>query len=94
VVVLYDDSSQNGFWKLAKVEAFIQGVDKQVRGAVICIPTREGRTFPLRRPVNQLCPLEINFTEESQDIRTPDSMQSWSMGGEGGRGCICHVCIM
>jgi len=66
VVVLYDDSSRRGFWKLAKVEMLIRGVDGQVRGAVVRVPSREGRTTTLRRPVNQLYPLEIS----SEDVDT------------------------
>ena len=63
VVVLYDDSSRRGFWKLDKVETLIKGVDGQVRGAVVRIPSREGKTTTLRHPVNQLYPLEISCTE-------------------------------
>jgi len=76
VVVLYDDSSRRGFWKLAKVETLIWGVDEQVSGAVVHVPTREVRTSTLRRPVNQLYPLEINCTEESQGNSTTESVNS------------------
>ena len=64
VVVLYDESSRRGFWKLAKVDALIKGADEQVRGAVIRVPSRDGRTTILRRPVNQLYPLEISCNDE------------------------------
>jgi len=50
IVVLYDNS-RRGFWKLAKVDTLIMGVDVQVRGAVVCVPIREGRTSTLRLPV-------------------------------------------
>jgi len=63
-VVLYDDSSRRGFWKLAKVEMLIRGADGQVRGAVVRIPSREGTTTTLRHPVNQFYLLEISCSED------------------------------
>lgn len=77
MVVLYDESKRRGFWKIAKVEKLIRGADEQVRGAVIRIPSRvTGRTSTLRRPVNQLYPLEIACTEVPETNGNPESDNS------------------
>jgi len=59
VVVLYEEGTRRGFWKLAKVETLIWGSDDQVRGAIIRIPSREGKTSILQQPVSHLYPLRL-----------------------------------
>ena len=59
VVLLYEDSLPRGFWKLARVIELITGRDGRHRGAVIRVPTKDGRTTILRRPLQLLYPLEI-----------------------------------
>jgi len=59
------------------VETLICGVDEQVRGAMIRIPSRgEGRISTLTRPANQLYPHEITCTEVSDANKTPTSVSS------------------
>ena len=66
---MYDDSHQRGFWRLARVQKLVKGVDGQVRGAVICIQSKgEKRNTTLRHPVTHLYPLEI--IEENVDRTT------------------------
>ena len=57
-MVMHDDSSRRGFWRLARVEKLVEGVYGQVRGAVIHFSSRgEKRTAMLRHPVTHLYPL-------------------------------------
>ena len=59
VVVMYDDSHHRGFWRLARVQKLMTGVDGQTRGAVIRVQSKgEKGTTTLRRPVSHLYPLE------------------------------------
>ena len=60
VVLMHSDSKLRGFWKLAKIHQLIKGHDGFVRGAIVRVPTKEGRTTLLRRPLKCLYPLECN----------------------------------
>ena len=71
VVIMYDNSSQRGFWRLARIEKLMEGVDGQARGAVIRVPSRgEKKTAVLRCPVTHLYPLEIEGAEDNVDGNT------------------------
>ena len=75
VVVMYDDSHQRGFWRLARVQKLVKGVDGQVIGAVICVQSKgEKRATTLRRPVMHLYPLEINHEIEENVDGTTESI--------------------
>ena len=60
VVLMHSDSKLRGFWKLVKVHQLIKGHDGLVRGAIVRVPTKEGKTTLLRRPLRCLYPLECN----------------------------------
>ena len=45
------DASQRGFWRLARVEKLIHGIDGQVRGAVIRVSRGNKKPTILRCPV-------------------------------------------
>ena len=64
IVLLHDDGPR-GFWKLAKIETLITGKDGQVRGAVIRVPSKDGQTTLLQRPLQLLYPLEITRQVDS-----------------------------
>ena len=53
VVLVHDEKQLQGFWKLARIEKLLEGPDKQIRGAVIWIPSRYSSII-LRRPLNCL----------------------------------------
>ena len=72
IVVMCGDGSRRGFWRLARIDQLIEGIDEQVRGAAICVSSRgDKRPAILRHPVTHLYPLEINCcvgnTEETVD---------------------------
>ena len=39
-MVMYDYSYQGGFWRLARVQKLVTGVDRQTRGAVIRVQSK------------------------------------------------------
>ena len=72
IVVMRDDGSWRGFWRSARIEQLIEGIDEQVWGAAICVSSRgDKRPEILRHPVTHLYPLEINCyvgnTEDTVD---------------------------
>jgi hypothetical protein len=63
VVILRDDSTKKGFWKLAKIEELFEGRDGHVRAAAVRTVRGQGSgqaTQVLRRPIQYLIPLEVN----------------------------------
>ena len=74
VVVLHDDSKPRGFWKLARVKELLKGRDLQVRGAVVVVPGKNGRTKTLNRPVQRLYPLEACDPRLSEDNSEPPEL--------------------
>ncbi|KAL5488551.1 hypothetical protein EMCRGX_G017505, partial [Ephydatia muelleri] len=59
IVLVHDENHPRTFWKLGKVENLIEGHDGLVRAAVVRVASESGTTT-LRRPVQLLCPLEMN----------------------------------
>ena len=49
IVLVYNEHQPRGFWKLARVKETIVGKDGRVRGAVLKLPAKDGRTTLLRR---------------------------------------------
>ena len=80
-MLLHDDDLPRSFRKLARVQELIIGRDGNTRGAVLKVPTKNGGTTTLRRPVQLLYPLELRceiqpnqeeqISEEQQVERTP-----------------------
>ena len=62
VVILKNDSVARAFWKLAKVEELVPGLDGIVRAAVVTVPRRTSSNSNqrLRRPIQHLIPTEVN----------------------------------
>jgi len=54
-----DEERPRGFWRLARVEDLITGVDGLARGATIRVKSRNRRSSSLRRPIQLSYPLEL-----------------------------------
>ena len=61
IVLVHSDICSRGFWKLAKIHQLIQGSDSHVRGAIIKLPGKGNQTKLLRRPLQCLYPLELDY---------------------------------
>ena len=66
VVLMHSDSKLRGFWKLAKIYRLIKGHDGLVRGAIVRVPTKDGKTTLPRRPLKCLYPLECNTVDREE----------------------------
>ena len=65
-VILKDFNTPRQFWKLAKIEEFIESSDGVVRSVVICVAGKDGERKLLRRAVQHLVPLEIISGQERE----------------------------
>ena len=69
VVLLKTDSTSRMFWKLAKVKELIESKDVVIRAAKICVlNSGKGRVTELRRPVQQLVPLELRLSTDTEVV--------------------------
>lgn len=59
IVLLKNDSTSRVFWKIGKVEELIPGKDGEVRAAVVKVGNSSKRPALLRRPLQQLIPIEV-----------------------------------
>jgi len=62
IVLLHDEKNARTFWKLARIEELLSGSDKQIRGAVIRVPSKTSipsktSSIILRRTLKCLYPL-------------------------------------
>ena len=65
IVILKDVNTPRQFWKLAKIEEFIDSSDRVVRSVVICVAGKDGKR---KLAVQHLVPLEIR----SEPVREVD----------------------
>ena len=72
IVIIHEDQTVRGFWRLGKIRELITGLDGQTRGAVVDTVSG-GRSSVLRRPVQKLYPLEISQEEESETRDTRET---------------------
>ena len=56
-VILQEDKPR-ALWRLARVKELITGRDGKVRAAILTVPSKDGETITLQRPVQVLYPLE------------------------------------
>ena len=77
---MHDQDHPRGFWKIARVERTLAGKDGHVRGAVLRLPSKNGRPTTLQRPLQLLYPLEINHTCDSESSPQPDEQHSQTDG--------------
>lgn len=72
VVLVHDENSPRGFWKIARVERLITGKDGAVRGAVLKVASKSGTATTLQRPLQRLYPLEISSRDPQALEQSPD----------------------
>ena len=61
-----DDGLPRSKWKLAEVKELMKDRDGETRGVVLRTVTKKGSHAILRRPVQRLCPLEVNSNTVSE----------------------------
>jgi len=67
VVIVHDENQPRGKWRIGKVESLVTGSDGCVRGAVVRVKSKRGRTSTLRRPVQRLYPLEVPCKDDEPE---------------------------
>ena len=73
IVIIHNEDTPRGLWKLGKVMELIVGRDGEVRGGVVKVLSGN-KVSLLRRPVQHLIPLEIYPSEENvQSIAPPQT---------------------
>lgn len=75
VVLLKSDSTTRCYWKLAKVEELIPGIDGRVRVAVFTTTRRDKLPVYLRRVVQHLIPIEVKAINEVTHSTQPVVIQ-------------------
>lgn len=75
VVLLKSDSTTRWYWKLAKVEELIPGIDGRVRVAVFKTTSRDKLLVYLRRVVQHLIPIEVKAINEVTHLTQPVVIQ-------------------
>ena len=70
VVTVYDEGHPRGLWRLGRVLEVIKSSDGRVRGARVNVQAKSGRLTTLRRPIQQLYPLEAQETSSMTDSST------------------------
>ena len=59
VVHVYEDNTPRLQWKLGLVEAVNESADGEVRSVVVSVTNKAGKRYKLRRPIQNIYPLEI-----------------------------------
>ena len=70
VVIVYEQGKKRGEWKTGVVKELIEGKDKIVRGAKVCV-MKKGRKQVLCRPYVQLYPVEmrnVDVDDVAEDV--------------------------
>ena len=70
IVIVQDDERAISFWKYGKVKEIIMGNDGEVRGGIVKLLSGGKQCTLLRRPVQKLIPLEVNFLLEEPIVST------------------------
>ena len=72
IVTVYDEGHPRGLWRLGRILEVIKGTDGNVRGALVRVQSKSGRSTILRRPIQQLYPLEVyHVAETSPTVSEP-----------------------
>ena len=84
IVLIREDGTPRGFWKMGKVKELITGLDGRPRGAVLKV-AGEGRCPTLKRSLRLLYPLEARTehatstaSESVEETSAPDTKQAGS----------------
>ena len=70
VVLVHDDSSPRGFWKLGRIRSLVVGRDGRTRGAVLRVVATGLRESTLQRPLQRLYPLETGNLSPGKEEET------------------------
>ena len=80
MVIVKDEHLPRGLWKLGLVQEVMRGRDGQTRAAIVKVASRDRQHSILKRPIQLLYPLEIQYesTETSRTKTTldPESNES------------------
>ena len=68
-VVVYDEGQPRGLWRLGRVTEVIPSQDGNIRAARVKVMSKSGRPTILKRPIQQLYPLEVRGTLDNDDTR-------------------------
>ena len=66
VVIVYEQGSPRGLWRIGRIEGVIKGHDGGARAAHVRVQSRSGRPIILKRPIQHLYPLEIASAGKSE----------------------------
>ena len=82
VVVVHEEAQPEGKWRVGKILDLIVGSDGCTRGALVQVRSKGGKCTKLKRPVQQLYPLEIQLVRSSCPTNNrsnlkPESWSSW-----------------
>ena len=73
VVLLHDDNSKRGQWKVGVIERLVVGKDGQVRGASVRTTMQgKGKLQYLNRPLQKLFPLEITSVDQKSEQKVEE----------------------
>ena len=75
VVVVHEENQLRGNWRLGKILDLIAGADSCIRGAVVEVRSKGGKSVKLKRPVQRLYPLEIQCEVPVQQASQDHSSQ-------------------
>ena len=75
VVVVHEENQLIGNWRLGKILDLIAGADSCIRGAVVEVRSKGGKSVKLKRPVQRLYPLEIQCEVPVQQASQDHSSQ-------------------
>ena len=84
IVLVHSDKFSRGFWKLAKIHQLIQGSDGHVRAAIIKLPGKGNQTKLIRRPLQCLYPLELDYVGCDDKERSAKETKDSTNGDEEG----------
>ena len=71
-IVLLQEDKPRALWRLARMKQLITGRDGRVRAAILVVPSRNGQTSTLQRPIQLLYPLETDI-KKSSDNQVPET---------------------
>ena len=78
MVIVKDEHLPRGLWKLGLVQEIMRGRDGQTRAAIVKVASRDRQHSILKRPIQLLYPLEIQY-ESTETSRTKTTLDPESM---------------
>ena len=78
-VVIIQDETPRGMWRLGIIEKELKGKDQETRGVVVRVKSGRGPSSFLQRPIQRLYPLEVRY----QELTQPETNTIGDPGGSG-----------